>query len=53
MEECLIGGAPLKYLQSAEEMECALCHKFMMSEAQRAIVCVLKTIIGIRQTQSQ
>ena len=32
MEECLICGAPLKYLQNAEEMECALCHKKEMSK---------------------
>ena len=26
-EECLICGAPLLYLETEEEMECALCHK--------------------------
>ena len=26
-EECLICGAPLKYLAQDEEMECAVCHK--------------------------
>ena len=27
MEECLICGAPLEYLERDEEMECALCHR--------------------------
>lgn len=31
--ECLICGAPLEYLQTAEEMECAVCHE---REASRA-----------------
>ena len=42
MEECLICGAPLKYLQNAEEMECALCHKKEMSKtccAEGHFVC--------------
>ena len=26
-DECLICGAPLKYLENDEQMECALCHK--------------------------
>ena len=26
-DECLICGAPLKYLENDTEMECALCHK--------------------------
>lgn len=26
-EECLICGAPLKYLEKDELMECAVCHK--------------------------
>ena len=25
--ECLICGAPLKYLENDELMECAICHK--------------------------
>ena len=32
MEECLICGAPLKYLKNAEEMVCALCGKKEMSK---------------------
>ena len=27
MEECLICGAPLEYLERVEEMECAICHR--------------------------
>ena len=27
MEECLICGAPLEYLERDEEMECAVCHR--------------------------
>ena len=27
MEECLICGAPLEYLEEDELMECAICHK--------------------------
>ena len=26
-DECLICGAPLKYLENDEQMECAVCHK--------------------------
>lgn len=26
-DECLICGAPLKYLENDELMECAICHK--------------------------
>lgn len=26
-DECLICGAPLKYLEKDEQMECAVCHK--------------------------
>lgn len=32
-EECLICKAPLVYLQSGEAMECALCHKKVLSKA--------------------
>ena len=31
--ECLICGAPLKYLESDEQMECAICHKKENSKA--------------------
>jgi len=27
MEECLICGAPLEYLENSEPMECAICHR--------------------------
>ena len=27
MEECLICGAPLEYLEEAVPMECAVCHR--------------------------
>ena len=26
-EECLICGAPLEYLETEVQMECAICHK--------------------------
>ena len=26
-DECLICGAPLKYLETEQQMECAICHK--------------------------
>ncbi len=32
-EECIICGAPLKYLDHGIEMECAICHKREMSKA--------------------
>ena len=32
-EECLICGAPLKYLKKEIQMECALCHKIELSSA--------------------
>lgn len=32
-EECLICKEPLEYLEKAEEMECAICHKKKMSNA--------------------
>ncbi len=33
-DECLICGAPLVYLETDEEMECAVCHKREVSKAR-------------------
>ncbi len=33
-EECLICKAPLEYLQEAEEMECAICHRKELSKTR-------------------
>ena len=33
-EECVICGAPLEYLNTEEQMECALCHKKELSGAR-------------------
>ena len=35
-EECLICGQPLVYLDTAEQMECALCKKVEMSNCRCA-----------------
>lgn len=32
--ECLICGAPLEYLETAEQMECSICHKRKLSKAR-------------------
>ena len=33
-DECLICGAPLKYLDSDRQMECAVCHKTEASKTR-------------------
>ena len=59
--ECLICGAPLKYVETEKPMECAICHKKENSKAScenAHYVCKchtqgLDSIIGVCLRKSQ
>ena len=45
-EECLICGAPLEYLETDLQMECAVCHKKENSKT-RACGAITSAMIAI------